>query len=119
MDFLVLTGADALIRVSVNENTTRPYFEIVIGGGNNTYSAIRNSNKETLIDVATPGILDPISFTPFWVTYVDGVIQIGKMHEVPFLSYFVGLHNLNAFAFSSWYGRSAQWIVNYAHDHSK
>jgi hypothetical protein len=54
-------------------------YEIVIGGSENKVTSIRNLTLAyPVVTVTTPDILDCNSFQKFWVTWKDGIIQVGR-----------------------------------------
>ena len=53
-------------------------YEVVIGGDENTRTAIRRNRQTDEATVETPGILDCDVMKPFWVTWLDGYIEVGN-----------------------------------------
>lgn len=66
-------------------NEIRP--QIVFGGWKNSKSAIRKKPSESEVAmVATPKILNKEEARGFWISWNDGLIQVGKEAETtPFL----------------------------------
>jgi len=50
--------------------------EIVLGGWDNTKSAIFGANNETLVENATSGVVNCHDFTQFWIGWQSGLFQI-------------------------------------------
>ncbi|CAH1794507.1 unnamed protein product [Owenia fusiformis] len=54
-------------------------YEIVLGGWSNTRSVIRDGKQGTeKVTVDTPNLLNCTVFLPFWVTWQNGIIRVGK-----------------------------------------
>ena len=53
-------------------------YEVVIGGWSNTKSVIRRARQGDIeVEASTPEILSCNSFKFFWVTWEDGIIEVG------------------------------------------
>ncbi len=58
-------------------------YEILIGGFKNTRSLIREVKQGgAKCNASTPGILQAGMAQPFWVSWVDGNIRLGREHQV-------------------------------------
>ncbi|XP_072044854.1 uncharacterized protein [Amphiura filiformis] len=84
--------AERAVFVALTAEPTIPveFYEIVIGGWENTRSVIRPCTgactTQAFIDVNTPNILDSSNFVEFYVSYFNGHINVGKIGEQPFMS---------------------------------
>ncbi|XP_066273071.1 interleukin-1 receptor accessory protein-like 1-B [Branchiostoma lanceolatum] len=72
-------------------------YEIIIGSDNNTRSAIRRHVYGMLTDQrevssSTPQILSGNEWKTFWVSFKDGIIEVGTPGEDPFLKWVQGEH---------------------------
>ena len=92
-------------------------YEIVIGGWNNTKSAIRDGKqKENKVFIETPNILSATEFREYWIEIRknDGImISVGKGEErEPFMANTFSKTNSISYAgFAGW-----SWPKEYTHD---
>jgi len=77
--FRVRAGADAHVALStVYGDTDRKTYELVIGGWNNTRSAIRYGGRgPVVVQADTPTVLDSEDFRAFWVSWESDILQVG------------------------------------------
>ena len=75
--FLVRACNDAHFGLMENVGDTIAY-EVIIGGSGNTRTAIRRNRQTDEVAVETPDILDCNVMKPFWVSWIDGYIQVGN-----------------------------------------
>ncbi|XP_066266629.1 uncharacterized protein [Branchiostoma lanceolatum] len=88
--FGVQANNDVHVALSSQNYDLDGMYEIVIGGWNNTKSAIRRSKGGTdRAFNATPGILSSTESRGFWIAWtVDGSISVGRQEETrPFLQW--------------------------------
>ena len=67
----------------------RHSFEVIIGGWGNSESAIKRVlTWATLVRVPTPQILDCDNFRTFWVSWENGVLEVGvgDLFDLSFMS---------------------------------
>ena len=78
--FRVMACNDAHIGLSAaTGNSKTRMYEFVIGGNSNTETYIRTARlSETKATESTEGILDCQAFRPFWVRWVDNVLELGE-----------------------------------------
>jgi len=76
--FRVRAGADAHVALStMYGDTDRKTYELVLGGWNNSRSAVRYGGRGPVVaQVDTPSLLDPDNFRPFWISWDSDVIQV-------------------------------------------
>lgn len=89
-------------------------YEIVIGGWSNTKSIIRNK-KQGFGKVSASGrYLNCSEFIQFWISWNDGIIQVGQGHEIGgnvFLRWEDPVpYAVNYIAISSYNGVTGEWI---------
>ncbi|XP_077862274.1 macrophage mannose receptor 1-like [Saccoglossus kowalevskii] len=79
---------DAHVALSEDQNDAGAFYEIVIGGWDNTQSVIRRCAQcANLVEVSTPGILVANKWRGFWITWRDGIIKVGKEDENAFMEW--------------------------------
>lgn len=80
---------DVHIALSEEDNDLPSMYEIVIGGWAGTKSAIRREKQgSSMGSASTPGILSPTEFRGFWLSWKDGMIEVGKAGEgAPFMTW--------------------------------
>lgn len=92
---VVKTHNDAHFALSASPHDTAEMIEIVLGGRQNTRSWISIGKMgDPLVSVSTPGILSWDEFRSFWISWKDGVIQVGH-----------GLHSTNESVILQWTGQ--------------
>ncbi|XP_078615386.1 interleukin-1 receptor accessory protein-like 1 [Branchiostoma floridae x Branchiostoma japonicum] len=83
--FEVRASRDVRIALSNQNAPTPDMFEIVIGGEWNARSLVRKQGS-LLMMVATQDILSPKEWRRFWVTFMDGTLEVGRQGVLePFL----------------------------------
>ena len=87
--FAVKAGKDYHLLLSgklvntINSNTDSDYIEILIGGTGNSRSTIRVGILSGWAgEISTPGILDPLAFKYFWMSWINGVFKVGFGFEI-------------------------------------
>ena len=93
-------------------------YEIVIGGWNNTKSAIRDGKqKENKVFIETPNILSATEFRQFWIHITEGdgdvMISVGKNGEKdPFMATtFRKIHSILYAGFAAGWENTNEWKV--------
>ena len=76
------TGA----HIGLNEGSA-PFFEIVIGGWSNSRSVIRTEKLGTDLVEHNEPLLDSNAFRQFWVSWINGVLKVGKFYQYPLSCY--------------------------------
>ena len=76
--FRVRAGADAHVALSrVYGDTDRTTYELVLGGWNNSRTAVRYGGRGPVVaQVDTPALLDRHDFRSFWISWDSDVIQV-------------------------------------------
>jgi len=76
--FRVRAGADAHVALStMYGETDRKTYELVLGGWNNSRSAVRYGGRGPVVaQVDTPGLLDAGNFQSFWISWDSDAIQV-------------------------------------------
>jgi len=76
--FRVRAGADAHVALSMMYgDTDRKTYELVLGGWNNSRSAVRYGGRGPVVaQVDTPNLLSAYDFRSFWITWDSDVIQV-------------------------------------------
>ncbi|CAH1240119.1 CPAMD8 [Branchiostoma lanceolatum] len=83
--FEVRASRDVRIALSNQKAPTPDMFEIVIGGEWNARSLVRKQGSLLMV-VATQDILSPKEWRRFWVTFIDGTLEVGRQGTLePFL----------------------------------
>ncbi|XP_019637730.1 PREDICTED: uncharacterized protein LOC109480027 [Branchiostoma belcheri] len=83
--FEVRASRDVRIALSNQRASTPDMFEIVIGAEWNARSLVRKQGY-LLMMVATQDVLSPKEWRRFWVTFMDGTLEVGRQGELePFL----------------------------------
>jgi len=120
--FQVAACQDAHLALSVVPLYPEMYsYQVIIGGWNNTKSAIRDAityGTETKVEVSTPAILDCMEKRDFWVGWTDMTIQVGTGSEA-FQSVFMQwkdeyFHEVDAVGFSTGHGATGEWTLKTA-----
>ncbi|XP_078695320.1 uncharacterized protein LOC144924223 isoform X2 [Branchiostoma floridae x Branchiostoma belcheri] len=111
--FEVQANNDAHVALSSQNQDLDDMYEIVIGGWNNTRSAIRRSNQgDDWAFSSTPGILSSTESRGFWISWTaTGTISVGRQGEAhPFLEWTdpQPLHVAYAGYTTGW-GSAGQW----------
>ena len=75
--FLVQACSDAHIGLMERVGDTLAY-EVVIGGSENTRTAIRRNRQTDEVTVETPEILSCDIMRPFWISWYEGLIEVGE-----------------------------------------
>jgi len=89
-------------------------FQIFIGGWGNTKTAIRrNRTKPDKAVVDTPDILSDAEYRGFWISWKDGLLEVGKEGAGTAL---VSWHDPETFGISHYgictgWGASGSWII--------
>lgn len=79
---------DAHILLQNERNVVnRSVIEIVLGGGANTWSGMRNGTRigatfGTVIDAKLGAVLDPNVYQTFWISWSGGCVKVGKENIV-------------------------------------
>lgn len=74
---------DYFLKTNSQNEKTIILLQIFIGGWSNQKSAIRRDHtRPDKANVDTPDILSNEEFRGFWVTYLGGVIAVGRENEV-------------------------------------
>ena len=83
--FRVRAGADAHVALSMMYgDTERKTYELVLGGWNNSRSAVRYGGRGPVVArVDTPALLDPNNFRSFWISWDSDVIQVISGSRAP------------------------------------
>lgn len=80
--FRIMASAEAHVALShVYGDTDRRTYEIVLGGWNNTKSAIRYGGRGPIeVEANTPGLLNAEDFQAFWIMWSDdrGSLEVGR-----------------------------------------
>lgn len=84
LKFDVKLCRDALLTFSATYGTSVAHgYECVIGASQNTRTAIRNTTDTgDKISVDTSDILSCDEFRPFWISFVNGLIQVNNSLSV-------------------------------------
>ena len=98
-------------------NDTLDTYEIVIGGWENTKSAIRDQKMGPLkIQVDSPKVLDCDEFRTFWLGWEMGMIRVGKgtfFGKDEIMSWQDPMpYDVNAVSLASGFEASATWRVD-------
>ncbi|XP_034473315.1 ficolin-1-like [Drosophila innubila] len=112
--FKVRSPKDAHLVLSPSNLQGVQFYEIFIGGWENTISVIRkNGQKPDVAEVPTPRILSADEFRGFWVRWSDNVISVGHVGEArAFLSYDAGsLFPVNYVGICTGWGASGTWQI--------
>ncbi len=63
--------------------TDHDYMEIILGGAQNSVPAIRIGTMQGTDGIVnTPNILNSTAFNKFWISWSNGMIQVGQGHEI-------------------------------------
>ncbi|KAK7872419.1 hypothetical protein R5R35_007024 [Gryllus longicercus] len=119
-EFYVKAPSDAHILLSSTENAETPTqqdesYEIVLGGGKNSFSAIRSKKrggKSTAAQTGTPNVLSPEEFRGFWIKLTPpGRLEVGKFgNEAPFMFWDDPYPiRIRFFAFCNWANYVGEW----------
>lgn len=77
-----------------------PRMEILLGEHNNTRSIIRRNGEEDVVNIPTPNILDPNSWTGFRVVFVNWMVLVFREGDFyPFMGW-----NMQEFYPMNFYG---------------
>jgi len=92
-------------------------YEIVLGGGANSFCDLRRSSRMTsMVTLTTPKILYLRNPTGFWIRFTQssGLIEIGKVGEnLPFIFWTDPTPiPVKYFSFSAWDGVVCKWLYN-------
>lgn len=91
-----------------------PAYEIVIGGGKNTFSQIRLLKKGAKATETLPDLLSEYEYRGFWISInkTENIIMVGKENvNEPFLFWKNPQWILiKYFAFGSWVNVKAEWL---------
>lgn len=110
--FDVLACHDVHINLSPEKGSV--YYEVVIGGWNNTKSVIRMGGAH-MHEYQETGIVGCQQWRQFWVSWTESTIRVGKADTFTntFLEWhdqsFVGINHLS---FSTGYGSEGFWAFN-------
>lgn len=89
-------------------------YEIVIGGGKNTFTQIRMLKKGAKATETIPDLLSEHDFRGFWISinHTENMIAVGKENEKdPFLFWKnPQIIPIRYFAFGTWVNVKADWI---------
>ena len=83
--FRIKAASDAHILLTDEVNDYTKGYELIIGGWDNSQSAIKippHSGGTIVIEVPTPDILSANEWRTFWVTYDHGLIETGSGSDV-------------------------------------
>lgn len=109
-------NAHILLSTISTPSNQDPVYEIVIGGGNNTFSDIRRLQRaQAKSTVSTESLLSPDEYRGFWIQVkVNGVISVGKIdNDLPFMFW-----NdpeplaVRYFSFCTWPGVIGNWAYD-------
>ncbi|XP_075223130.1 neuronal acetylcholine receptor subunit eat-2-like [Lycorma delicatula] len=118
MRFLVQARSDAHVILSVTDSLedTLPVYEVVLGGGKNTFSAIRRSKRSlTKSSVMTADLLSSSELRGFWIHISkEGLIEVGKEGEDDPFVYWQDTDPLpiKYFGFSTWTDVFGKWFYD-------
>lgn len=91
-------------------------YEIIIGGWNNTKSAIRHIGKEPaeVVEIPTPNILKIDEMLGFWIRWYDNTISVGHAGEDnSFMSHKAEqLFPIKYVGLSTGFGSSGSWLFD-------
>ncbi|XP_077993987.1 macrophage mannose receptor 1-like [Glandiceps talaboti] len=86
--FQVKATSDVHIALAEFDYYVMDQYEIVIGGWGNTQSVIRQCTPcDHEVEVETNQILSATEFRGFWINFANGLIQVGKDGEAPFMEW--------------------------------
>ncbi|XP_058839054.1 uncharacterized protein LOC131694617 [Topomyia yanbarensis] len=114
----VVAAKDAHVLLSDIGSTSNDaqVYEIVIGGGANTFSEIRKQRKKNPLKTkTTPGVLSPIDPLPLRIRITrDGLIEVGiEGQDLPLLSATdKNIITVRYLSFSSWGSTQAKWFYD-------
>ncbi len=80
LHFRVRACRDASIRLVTTDFSDfgRNTYTVVLGGFENARSTIkRDGFTSALVDVETPNILDCAAFRSFWISWINGLLEVG------------------------------------------
>ena len=76
-------SANAHFGIRENNNDNRNMYEILLGGGNNGYSSLRDGHPGSTLDTnGENNIISEQEYRPFWFAFQEGNIMVGKGLEV-------------------------------------
>lgn len=65
-----------------------PRISVMIGINNGTRSAIRINGQIDVVDIPTPGVLDPLRWTDFRIVWANWMVLVFRERDTfPFLAY--------------------------------
>lgn len=114
--FLVRARSDAHLLLSPSPAPAegQEVYEIVLGGGRNTFSDIRRLRRSaTKATARTMDLLSPVELRGFWVHFNGkGILQVGKEgDELPFLFWTDPAPlDIHYFSFCTWTGVVGKWL---------
>ncbi|KAL0275402.1 UNVERIFIED_CONTAM: hypothetical protein PYX00_003256 [Menopon gallinae] len=115
-EFYVRAASDAHILLSESNHLEDTLaYEIVIGGGKNSFSQIRLFPKDPKTTQYTSNILSPIDYRGFWIKLeANQVIMVGRKGETePFLFWVNNQpFQIRYFAFTTWNNVKGEWYFN-------
>ncbi|CAD5121951.1 DgyrCDS10412 [Dimorphilus gyrociliatus] len=118
VEFGVQICHDAHIALSQEAGVTnKNTYEIVLGGGRNTFSEIRRRRQgSTAVHVRTRNIVNCYEMRKFWIKFSNSELSVGagsyKNNSEPFMA-----HNVNAslnipyISFSAGFGNDGRWQI--------
>lgn len=102
------------VHINLSPEKGKVYYEVVIGGWNNTQSVIRMGGAH-MQEYQETGIVGCQQWRPFWISWTESTIRVGKSDTFTntFLEWhdqsFVGISHLS---FSTGYGSEGFWAFN-------
>ncbi|XP_063226090.1 acetylcholine receptor subunit alpha-like [Bacillus rossius redtenbacheri] len=111
-----VSDAHVLLSTVPFPKPAEPVYEIVLGGGRNTFSEVRRSRRtSTAAAVATSDLLSAAELRGFWVRLrPSGMLEVGERgSDLPFL-FWKDPHPLRIryFSFSTWTGVAGKFLFD-------
>lgn len=114
--FQVSAHHDAHVALMSRDNTEDPLYEIVIGGWRNTKSCIRLGKQQQCKATYSGPVVNNDTYTQFWVSWVNGVISLGRsvtVNQCVLMEYtHTTPYPVNFLAVMTGFGSTGKWKLN-------